>query len=79
MEEYETPSVEEVVRDSLDDSVGISYVMERTGLSESEADNRLRSLHREGVITYFPELQPSGAKVAKWNHPHEEPERDQED
>ncbi|NIO44518.1 MAG: hypothetical protein GTN36_03115 [Candidatus Aenigmarchaeota archaeon] len=78
MDEYETPSAEETVKNSLDDLVGISYVMERTGLTESGADSRLRSLHREGVITYFAELQPSGAKVAKWNYPHEEPERDQE-
>lgn len=74
MERLRRPTVEEVIRDAMEDEVPISYIMNRTGLSEYDADQRMRSLHREGVITYFPEIFPCSEKKAVWNNPHEEPE-----
>ena len=76
MERLKRDSVEEVIRDSTEREVPISYVMERTGLSEHAADQVMRSLHRQGVITYHAELQENGEKIATYNDLDEETEDD---
>ena len=73
MERARRSSVEEVIRNAMEDEVPISYVMERTGLSEYAADQTMRSLHRQGVITYQAELQENGEKIATCNFLDEEP------
>ena len=72
MERAKSPSVEEVIRNAMEHDVPISHVMERTGLSEYAADQAMRSLHRQGVITYQAELQKKGEKVASYNFLDEE-------